>query len=280
LKYVRVVDFATGDYSNDYTGHGFINNYLYDRQQFILNNSYEYSKFWKRPFQTGSFDDHQQQTDYMQQQQHQQYFSTEKPNQPYLQQFPQQPAKKLNSDRKDVFSGSIINTGERKDIFYPTEPPQQNYYNQDPKFQYNQLSNQQQPFDGTQILLDSRRNISSLDEFSRYVIINKNSIPISSWDPLVDNDRKNLERHSNKDSPIGFDQWYIDTIIKNTALDTIKNANENPFVFKTLKYIDTYRYAKVWWNNETYFIDNKEEYETKLVFLLFRKHFVEDLIHK
>ena len=52
------------------------------------------------------------------------------------------------------------------------------------------------------------------------------------------------------------------------------DANENPFVFKTLKYIDTYRYAKVWWNNETYFIDNKEEYEIKLLFLLFRKHFV------
>ena len=253
LKYVRVVDFATGDYTNDYTGHGFLTNYLYDRQQFILNSSYENGRTWKRPFQTSIFDDHQQQVDYHQPQQQQQYqqqkvFNAEKPREPFLQQYPLPPAKKLATDRKD--------------IFYPTEPPlnEQNYYNQDPKFQYNQQLYQQQPFDGTQILLNSRKNVSSLSDFSRFVIVNKNSIPISSWDPLIDNDRNNLDRISNKDSPMGFDQWYIDTIVKNTALDTVKNANENPFILKRLTYIDTYRYAKVWWNNESAFINNKEEY--------------------
>ena len=48
---MKVIDFGTGNYSNDYTGHAFLGNYLFDRQMYILNNTYEISKNWKRPFQ-------------------------------------------------------------------------------------------------------------------------------------------------------------------------------------------------------------------------------------
>jgi len=57
LKFVRVIDFGTGNYSNDYTGHGFISNYVYERYLHILNNTFEISKAWKRPFQFESTSD-------------------------------------------------------------------------------------------------------------------------------------------------------------------------------------------------------------------------------
>ncbi len=46
---MRIVDIGTGGYATDYTGHAFLESYFYEHQQFVLNNSFEYASFWKRP---------------------------------------------------------------------------------------------------------------------------------------------------------------------------------------------------------------------------------------
>lgn len=128
---------------------------------------------------------------------------------------------------------------------------------------------QNQPLYDPQLSIN-QPNVNSLDEYSSYVYINKNSIPINDWDPLIDNDRINLNRVPDRNSPIGFDKWYINTIAENQAMENIKTSNENPFVFKNLEYIDSYRYAKVWWNNESHFINNKQEY-LNIYFIFFNQ---------
>lgn len=103
-----------------------------------------------------------------------------------------------------------------------------------------------------------KQKITELSEISPYVFTNKKRIPITDWDPLVDSGRNNLNRVPDRTSSLGFEQWYIDTIIKNTALDVMEASQESPFAYKDIKYIDSYRYAKSWWKNETEFLDDKK----------------------
>lgn len=295
---MKVIDFGTGNYSNDYTGHAFLGNYLFDRQMYILNNTYEISKNWKRPFQFQPslnsaeisaeqnyytnflpndplFKQKQEQYEAYKQnqkqqphqpQQHQLQFQQNsildskyqslQPKQPFLQQFqnpnqyPSQPIQTFITDR-----------GDRNELSNPINQilNQQNQYLEQ-KLPYNQDYSQQQPFDGSNMPYLRQKSVSSLDEFSPFVYINKDKVPIKDWDPLIDNDRNNLNRIPDRNSPIGFDQWYINSIVQNTAYESLKQSFENPFILKHLKYIETYRFAKVWWNNESAFFDNKEEY--------------------
>ena len=101
--------------------------------------------------------------------------------------------------------------------------------------------------------------ISSISQLSEFVYVNKQKIPIYEWDPLVDTERNNLNRLPDRNSPIGFDQWYVDSLVKNTALQVFETSHENPFTFKDLTYIETYRFAKTWWKNETFFRDNRKK---------------------
>lgn len=203
-----MVDFGTGDYSNDYTGHAFLTTYLYERQKILLNNTFEYSSYWKKPFKSETF--HQPSANDLS----------------YSQQTNKQQG--LNKNKNVLQINSVM-------------------YNQN-----------QQLFDP--LLSINRPNVNSLEEFSSHVFVNKNKIPINDWDPIVDNDRINLNRVPDRSSSIGFDKWYIDTISDNVAMENIKTSNENPFIPKNdLQYIDTYRFAKVWWNNETFFENNKQE---------------------
>jgi hypothetical protein len=120
------------------------------------------------------------------------------------------------------------------------------------------LYQQQDPIVNQDIFLKQKK-VNSVSEFSTFVYVNKNNIPIIDWDPLIDYDRKGLQRIADKDSPISFNRWYIDKIQHGAALDTIREADRNPFNTVNLKYIDTYRYAKPWWKNETDFKGNLQE---------------------
>jgi hypothetical protein len=256
-KLVKVIDFGTGNYSNDYTGHGFLGTYLYERQQFILNNSYEYSNFFKRPYQSvkspSSLENNQSpypSISETQQQPSQQRQNYRPPayQQPYMQilkNYQDSLAKSNQHLLTDTFDSSYNNN-------------QQNQMSQQ-QLQYQQTYQQQKPYDGSYLPQYLQRPITSINEFSPFVYLNKNNVPITSWDPIIDNDRNNLNRVPDRNSPIGFDQWYINSIVTNTAYETLKTSIENPFILQTLKYIDTYRYAKVWWNNESAFLQNTQE---------------------
>ena len=324
---VNVVDLGTGNYSNDYTGHAFLGNYLYDRQQFLLNNTYEYSNFWRRPYQTQLQHQHYnqlydstnkeinqnqqllnlnlnkvispndplyqhqvelteqkkiQENILLQQQQqlllhHQQYnainampygphnYAVKSPYDqlPVAGQYPQYPQdppylQQLPSQSPYAYDTSI--TDSRYYPAYYQHLNQQGQYLQQ-QLGYNQLYQQQQPYQGNYLPFYQQRPIVSIDQIMPFIYVNKNNIPITSWDPLIDNEKNNLNRIPDKNSPIGFDQWYINNIIQSTAHETIKTANENPFVLKNITYIETYRYAKVWWNNEPdkTIVDNRQE---------------------
>lgn len=111
-------------------------------------------------------------------------------------------------------------------------------------------------------LMNSQANKhSSLSQFSPFLFINKNTIPIQDWDPLLDWQRANMSRVSDRNTPQHeFDRWYVKAIEGNIDLDSWKTANENPLFYDNATWIDTYRYANVWWNNETAFLNNKQEY--------------------
>ena len=138
---------------------------------------------------------------------------------------------------------------------------QQQYYQQQAANPKN--PNQDRPYYSPDIMLmNSQQNRhQSLDQFSPFLFINKNTVQITSWDPLVDNQREDMSRVSDRNSPTGgFDRWYIKAIEGNIDLDQWKYANENPLYYQNLSWIDTYRYANVWWANETAFRDNRQDY--------------------
>ncbi len=255
---VRVIDFGAGNYSNDYTGHGFLGTYLYERQQFILNNSYEYSNFFKRPYQSvkssalEGINRVSSDVDIQQSQEKSNYRSSYQ--QPYM-----QILKNYQDSLQKSNQQLLTDTIDTSD--YNKQKQIQNQYNQlsQQQLQYQQANQLQKPYDGSYLPVYLQRPITSLNEFSPFIYLNKNNVPITSWDPIIDNDRNNLNRVPDRNSPIGFDQWYINSIVKNTAYETLKTSVENPFILQTLKYIDTYRYAKVWWNNETAYLGNIQE---------------------
>jgi len=76
----------------------------------------------------------------------------------------------------------------------------------------------------------------------------------------VDTDRNNLERLPDRTSSIGFDQWYLNSLIKNTALDVMEESQQNPFRSDDLRYIETYRFAKPWWKNETELAEDQHKF--------------------
>jgi hypothetical protein len=282
---VRVVDFGTGGYATDYTGHGFLESYVYDRQQFILNNTFEYSSFWKRPFNIEAYrpssnsefnnnkllspDDplykqQEQKIEFVYSQGQQLANNYYKPdlNVEYLQNSNpnEQPQQQFNANQNNPNNINNNNYHNNPGIINPLSPSNiQNLYYHNPNNPNNyNLYHQQQHV--TQIIPSTLKpNVQSLDQYSPFVYQYKNNVPITSWDPIIDNDRNNLNRVPDRNSQLGFDQWYINSVNENIGLENLKNLDENPFIFKTLKYIDTYRFAKVWWNNESYFIDNKQE---------------------
>lgn len=338
LKYVRVVDFGTGGYATDYTGHAFIEAYIYDRQQFILNNTFEYSSFWKRPFGIEEFkpssssdynanipnsarailqpDDpnykqQEQKIEFVYQQGQQNAYNYYRPdlNVDYLNNNNnnQQKDSSGSSSSSSSSSGGGFNLGAG--IFSSPQQQQHQQQQQQQSQTYNSANNQnqnnnnnqnmnsilseivannpsyhnhnpaqlqqqqqqqqsyanyfqtplQQQQDPNVLPITLKPHVQSLDQYSAFVYQFKDKVPITNWDPIVDNDRNNLNRQPDRNSVMGFDQWYIDSLNKNIGLENLKNMEENPFVFKTLKYIDTYRFAKPWWSNESYFVDNKQE---------------------
>jgi hypothetical protein len=90
----------------------------------------------------------------------------------------------------------------------------------------------------------------------------QNSIPIYNWDPLVDNEKTNYNyRLQDNEMKLGFDQWYSLVLAKNNELYRRNNPDFiNPFALPNVRYIESYKFAKVWWNNESAFINNKQEY--------------------
>lgn len=264
---MRVIDFGVGNYSNDYTGHGFLGTYLYERQQFILNNSIEYSNFFKRPYQAvrtpGAIDGIPAE------------FQPPPPPPPIQSQYDKQPDKpnyrasyqqpymqilknyqdSLTKSNQQLITDQITDTS-----YYNQQQQNLQYQLSQQQLQLQQQQQLQKPYDGSYLPLYLQQPITSLNEFSPFVYLNKNNVPIRDWDPIIDNDRNNLNRVPDRNSPIGFDQWYINSIVKNAAYETLKTSIENPFLLKTLKYIETYRFAKPWWDNETAFINNVQEY--------------------
>ena len=95
----------------------------------------------------------------------------------------------------------------------------------------------------------------------------QNSIPIYNWDPLVDNEKTNFNyRLQDNEMKLGFDQWYANVLAKNNELYKRNNPDFiNPFALPNVRYIDSYKFAKVWWNNESAFINNKQEYVIKII---------------
>jgi hypothetical protein len=90
----------------------------------------------------------------------------------------------------------------------------------------------------------------------------QNSIPIYNWDPLVDNEKTNYNyRLQDNEMKLGFDQWYSLVLAKNNELYRRNNPDFiNPFALPNVRYIESYKFAKVWWNNESAFMNNKQEY--------------------
>lgn len=330
LKYVRVVDFGTGGYATDYTGHAFLEAYIYDRQQFILNNTFEYSSFWKRPFSieeykqssvsdyntagTGriltpddpGYKQQEQKIEFVYQQGLQNAYNYYKPdlNVEYLQKDNLNNNNNNNNDQQYINnqkdSGGGFNLGAG--IFSSSNTANNKQYQQQLN-NYNSMNNgqsssnnvnqqllsdaiasnpsyhnhnypqgspppsyanyfqtaQQQWQDPNVLPITLKPQVQSLEQYSAFVYQFKDKVPITSWDPIVDNDRNNLNRHPDRNSWMGFDQWYINSLNQNIGLENLKNSLENPFVFKTLEYIDTYRFAKPWWNNESFFRENKQE---------------------
>jgi hypothetical protein len=430
-RYVRINDFGTGDYSTDYTGHAFIPNYLYDRQKFLLNNTYEANSFiWHKmpynqqnPQQPQNYP-HNPNNDYRLQlgadpnvvklvrptetdpiyqqnkQQLEQFYkqfqnspnkenfnqnnplvnpsplnsnsnfnnlpqnphhetkiepiALNYPSQQQQQQQPQQqpPRSKRHKHRRTkryephpVYNDKAYTLYEfQKNRFkeanidnsqYSMNELAQNQYSQNQYFlnQYQQpnlkdpnviqqnnpavgggggggggggvnqqansnlqypvpvlnnlnlnspnpgSSNQPQYYNQQAInsknphmdrpyynpnlaqMTSQQNRHSSLDQFSPFLFINKNTVPIYSWDPLVDNDRVDMNRVSDRNAPAGgFDRWYVKAIEGNIDLDSWKMANENPLYYQNMTYVDTYRYANVWWGNESVYMHNKQEY--------------------
>jgi hypothetical protein len=183
---------------------------------------------------------------------------------PFLQQYPQQqyPAqsiKTLYSDREDQMKNPKNQELFEQEQLQQQQFQQQQQYYDDPSKPYQQNAQQQLPFDTSYLQFYHQQPVSSLSDFSPFIYINKNNVPIESWDPVIDHNRNNLNRVPDRNSPIGFDQWYIESIVKNSVLDSLKSSQQNPFNLKPLKYIETYRYAKPWWKNETHFMNNKQE---------------------
>lgn len=310
-----MVDFGTGGYATDYTGHAFIEAYIYDRQQFILNNTFEYSSFWKRPFNIEEYrpsaisemntnkllaqDDptykqQEQKIEFVYQQGQQNAYNYYKPdlNVDYLQ---NQNNQNQQQQQQKETSGGGFNLGAG--IFSPQQQQINNQGNNQQQTNFNSGYNQVNPsllsdivannpsyhnhnpppgkglpqsyanyFQTAQQMQDPnvlpitlKPNTQSLDQISAFVYQFKDKVPITEWDPIIDNDRNNLNRQPDRNSVMGFDQWYVNSLNQNIGLENLKNMEENPFVFKTLEYIDTYRFAKPWWNNESYFVDNKHE---------------------
>ncbi|CAF0706838.1 unnamed protein product [Brachionus calyciflorus] len=218
-KLIRVVDFGAGDYTNDYTGHGFLPVYLYDRRKHLLNNTFEYTGNWKKPSLNPQF-------------------------------------QQLSNDRNKLAQNVASNQQQDLENFYKqmqnNQPKNPFMYEQNNLNSLNNLENSNNRA--------KRPEAESLDDFSSYVLVKKNKIPIYDWDPIVDHGRTNLENKPNRNSPYNFNQWYVETIADNIVQENTQTANENPFDYRTLSYIDSYRYAKVWWNNETDFKENIQEY--------------------
>lgn len=296
-KYVRVVDFGTGGYATDYTGHAFLESSIYDRQQFILNNTFEYSSFWKRPFNIEEYrasavselgtnkllspDDptykqQEQKIEFVYAQGSQNAYNYYRPdlNVEYLNQNQNQNQNQnpsilqqtlLTGQQQLQQLNTMTNTGFNVNL----NPTVDEIVENNPNIHYqNQKKSYATYFQSPQELQDPnvlpitlKPNVHSLDQYSAFVYQYKDKVPITSWDPIIDNDRNNLNRYPDRNSAMGFDQWYINSINQNIGIENLKNMDENPFVLKTLTYIDTYRFAKPWWNNESYFIDNKQEYE-------------------
>jgi hypothetical protein len=447
MRYVRVVDFGTGDYSTDYTGHAFIPNYLYDRQKFLLNNTFEantyswhkvpysqqnpqpsqphnpaldyrlqlsadpnvvklvrpidtdpvyaqnkqqleqfYKQFQNSPYKENFNQNNplnnnqpvpqlprdtasqptasppvnfnppqnphhevkidsvslnypkQQQTQQQQQQQqqpsrnkrnHQHRRRKQRDNLAYephpvymdkaynLYEFQKNRFKDSNIDKSQYSMNELsqnqfsqnqyfLNQYKEPNLRDPNllaQPSQANTnqqanlnFNSNPSAQFPvpvlnnmnlnpnsaSINNQQQYFQpqaldpknphydrpyynpGLMQMSSSSSQLnrhSSLDQFSPFLFINKNTVPIHSWDPLLDTDRVDMNRVADRNAPVnGFDKWYIKAIEGNIDLDSWKMANENPLYYQNMTYIDTYRYANVWWGNESVFAENKQEY--------------------
>ena len=218
---MRVVDFGVGNYSRDYTGHAFLSNYLYEKQRFLLNNSFEYIINKNKPYQnvglrTGS------------------------------EKFSIFERKKRKTSNQNWSSGTMVNA----DLKARGSPKIESSEKLSDASQQQRMSHQEFP---------SKRPINSINEIPPLIYVNKNNIPISDWDPLVDNGRTDLRRIPDRDSAIGFDQWYVNSIVKDAELEVNRASKDNPFLLKQIQYLDTYRFAKVWWKNESELSGNKQE---------------------
>lgn len=221
---VKIVDFGVGNYANDYTGHAFLGSYLYDRKQFLLNNTYEYSNYYKRPYQ--GFKSPLESM-----------MPNRKRRQTYLTNLNQQ-----SFQPKKNFVSDLSNPANR---YNPNQPIQQE-----------DAGLQKQSYLPNSL----KTKVSSIDELSPLVYVNKQRVPISDWDPLIDTGRNNLNRVPDRSNSMGFDRWYIDSVVKNTALEVMEASQSNPFAYKDIDYIDSYQYAKVWWKNESEWGGYKKSY--------------------
>lgn len=93
-----------------------------------------------------------------------------------------------------------------------------------------------------------------LNEFSFFDL---NNVPVNSWDPMLDNKQTNYNnRLHEEDMKLGFDYWYTNRVINDNKLSQINRQFQqpmynNPLSLPSVQYIETYRFAKVWWFNET-----------------------------
>jgi hypothetical protein len=127
-----------------------------------------------------------------------------------------------------------------------------------PVQQNNRLQQQQQLTAQQQLTEQQQQQLYKID----FDFLVQNSIPIYNWDPLIDNEKTNYNyRLQDNEMKLGFDQWYSNTLAKNNEIYRRNNAQFiNPFALPNVQYIESYKFAKVWWNNESAFINNKQEY--------------------
>lgn len=169
--------------------------YVYDRQNYLLNNTYEYARNWKQPLENQQF--------------------------------------QLSKNKNRLPISPLPDNANKKEVEHLS----------DSKLDIN----------------ENRPRVEQLEEFSSYALLNQKKIPIHDWDPITDSQKKNLHNIPDRNLPYDFNQWYVETISDNNYQEIKQSAAENPFNLKDVSFIDSYRYAKVWWKNESHYLGNRQE---------------------
>ncbi len=130
------------------------------------------------------------------------------------------------------------------------DPNQPGFYNKDSLFNQQPLQQQFQ---------QNKQSLQNL--LADSLFLSQANIPMREWDPLIDNEKTNFNNRLNeKELQFGFDNWYLREIAKNNEFYRKSNPNYlNPFALPDVNYVESYRYAKVWWSNESAFVKDKQE---------------------